>query len=170
MNDDPSTIDLSTEGFTPLAYPGSAFRPIPDFTLDIPPGWVVEEFPDALCVIGTPEGTDPWSNVFIKHSRVLRTTALEEVALDSWLELKTAFPDAEVEEEHVIGFEQFHYVREATLTLLDEKVTRVDAYFFGPDVEHLTVDLFHVVATHPVEAGNDRTLLYLKMLSSFHIG
>ena len=90
------------------------------------------------------------------------------MALSSWEELKSSFPDAEVEEEHVVGFEQFHYVRETTLTLLGEKVTRVDAYFFGPDAEHATVDLFHVVATHPVEAGDDRTLLYLKMLSSFH--
>ncbi len=43
----------------------------------------------------------------------------------------------------------------------------MDSYFFGPDVDHITVDLFNVVATHPVEAGDDRTLLYLKMLSSF---
>lgn len=171
MNHDATTtVDLSTEDFATLAYPGPSFRPIPNFTLDIPPGWVVNEFPDALCVIGTPaDSTEPWSNVFIKHSRVLPATALEDVAIESWEDLKNAFPDAEVEEEHVIGFEQFAYVRESTLTLLGEKVTRVDAYFFGPAVQNATADLFHVVATHPVEAGDERTLVYMKMLRSFHV-
>jgi hypothetical protein len=170
MSDDPTTIDLSTEGFTAVAYPGPAFRPVPSFTFDIPPGWVVDEFPDALCILGTPaDSAEPWSNVFIKYSRVLPTTALEDVAIESWEDLKNAFPDAEVEEEHVIGFEQFAYVRESTLTLLDESVTRVDAYFFGPAVDNATVDLFHVIGTHPVQAGDERTLVYMKMLRSFHI-
>jgi hypothetical protein len=168
MPESNTTIDLSSDGFTTVKYPGPAFRPIPSFHFDVPPDWVVEEFPDSLCMIATPATSEePWSNVFLQHDRVLRTAALEEIALDSWEALKSEFRDAKVIEERLLGFEQFHYVREAELTLNGERVTRVDSYFFGVDVDHVTVDLFHFICLHPVEAGDDRTLTYMKMLGSF---
>lgn len=168
MNEQRVTMDLSTEGFQILDYPGPSFRPIPAFSLDVPPGWLVDDFPASLCVIGTPaESEEPWSNVFVQHHRVLATTALEEVALESWEKLQADFPDVELVDERLVEFEQFQYIREATLTFDGEKVTRLDAHFFAPFVDEVTADLFHIAAMHPVAAGDDRTLTYVKMLASF---
>jgi hypothetical protein len=168
MNEEEQTIDLSTDGFSTVTYPGPEFRPLPGFSFDVPPGWIVSDFPDSLCLIGTPaESKEPWSNVILQHQRVLRTTALEEVALDSWEKLQVEFPDVEVIEERMLGLEQFHYVRETRHTFLGERVTRFDSYVFGLDTDHATVDLFHFVFMHPVEAGEERSLLYMKMLASF---
>lgn len=168
MGEESETIDLSTEGFTAVEHPGPSFRPVPAFTFDIPPGWVLQEFPGALCVIGTPAThEEPWSNVFVQHERVLATTALEDIAAEALAELEDDFPDVEVIGERVIGFDLFHYVREAELTMDGQRVTRVDSFFFGPDVDHPTVDLFHVMAMHPVAAGDERTITYMKILGSF---
>ncbi len=163
-----TTIDLSTEGYTTLEYPSPDFRPIPAFTFDVPPGWVVSEFADALCFVATPADAEgPWSNVFVQHERVLPTTALEDVAVESWDQALADFPDATVVDERLFEFEQYHYVRESEMSLLDETVTRVDSFWFSPDTAHPTVDLFHLVGLHPVEAGTERTGEYLRMLSSF---
>lgn len=170
MPEDPesATVDLSTEGYTPLQHPGPPFRPVPNFTFDIPPGWIATDFADALCFVGTPDSLEgPWSNVFLQHERVLPTTALEEVAVESWDATLHDFPDATIVDERIYEFEQYQYVRECELTVIDELVTRVDAYWFGPDTEHLSVDLFRLVAMHPVEASPERTVEYLKMLRSF---
>jgi len=170
MDEAEQTIDLDTTGFVTMQHPGPSFRPIPSFTMEIPPTWIVDEFPDALYIIGTPaDSPEPWSNCFIQHERVINTAALEEIALESWEKLKGEFRDAKVVEERVVVFEQVQYLREAKMKLNGEKITRVDAYLFGPDVDHPTVDLFHFFGLHPVSAGDDRTLTYMKMLSSLHI-
>ena len=129
---------------------------------------MVTDFAEALCFVGTPDSFDGrWSNVFLQHERVLPTTALEEVAVESWDRTLHDFPDATLVEERIFEFEQYQYVRQCELTVVDEVVSRLDAFWFGPDTEHLSVDLFHLIAMHPLDSGAERTVEYLKMLSSF---
>ena len=171
VDDKTQTIEIDTSDFVEVKYPGPKVRPVPTFSIDIPPHWVISEYPGSLFAMGTPATSrDPWSNVIVQHDRVLPNTALEQVAILSWQDLKAESPDAVVKDEQMLLFELYHYVREVELSVqgVTEKVTRFDSFVFGPDVDHVTVDLFHFTWTHPVAAGDERTALYLHILSTLH--
>lgn len=164
------TIDIDTSKFVEIKFPGIV-RPVPTFTLDVPADWVVSEYPGSLFAMGTANNTPgPWSNVIVKHDRVLPNTAMEQIAILSWQDLKEECPKAKAKNEQMILFEQYHYAREAEVTVkgVDGPVTRFDSFVFGPDVDHPTVDLFHFIWTHPAAAGDERTALYLNILSTLH--
>lgn len=166
-----NTIDIDTSNFVEIKYPGPLVRPVPTFTIDIPPTWVVSEYPGSLFAMGTPNTSpDPWSNVIVRHDRVLPNVGMEQIAILSWQDLQAESPKAKAKNEQMILFEQYHYVREAEVTVkgVDGPVTRFDSFVFGPDVDHVTVDLFHFVWTHPASVGDERTALYLHILSSLH--
>lgn len=166
------TIEIDMSNFVEVKYPSKAFRPVPTLTMDVPPTWVTSEYPGALFAMGTPAtSAEPWSNVIVRHHRVLPNTALEQVAILSWQDLKGESPDAVVQNEQMMLFEAYHYVRQVELTVagVDEPVTRLDSYVFGPDVDHATVDLFHITWSHPTSAGDERIALYASILSTLHI-
>ena len=171
MDDKTLTIEIDTSDFVEVKYPGPKVRPVPTFSIDIPPQWVVTDYPGSLFAMGTPAtSSDPWSNVIVRHDRVLPNTSLEQVAILSWQDLKAESPDAVVKDEQMLLFELYHYAREVELSVpgVKEMVTRFDSFVFGPDVDHVTVDLFHFTWTHPVAAGDERTALYLHILSTLH--
>lgn len=171
VSDKAQTIDIDTSGFVEIKFPGPLVRPVPTFTIDIPSTWVVSEYPGSLFAMGTPNTSpEPWSNVIVRHDRVLPNTSLEQVAILSWQDLKADSPTAKAINEQMILLELYHYAREAEVTVkgVDGPVTRFDSFVFGPDIDHATVDLFHFVWTHPSAAGDDRTALYLHILSTLH--
>lgn len=153
-----------------VTYPDPLFRPVPAFSIDVPHDWVLSEFPDALFVMGPTAPPDGhFSNVVVRHVRVLPTATLESIAKSSWLELLHSYPDATINDERILHLKHLHYVRECELTLEPggEPVTRFDTLTFGPVVDHPTVDLFHITWMHPTAAGDPRRDLYVHMLNSF---
>ncbi|NQV06563.1 hypothetical protein HQ535_08415 [bacterium] len=154
-----------------VTYPDPLFRPIPIFTVEVPPEWVISEFPDALYVMG-PAADAPgyWTNVIVRHERMARGTTLEAVAKVTWDNLKADFPDATIKDQRVVLFESLHHVREVELTIPDEDgpVTRVDSFVFGPVVDQPTVDLFQFTFLNPSAAGDEAQALHAKILESLH--
>jgi len=152
-----------------LGYPGPAFRPIPRFTIDVPSSWAVTEFPGAIFIMGPAEDTEDWSNVMLTHQRVLRDTALEKVARDSWDNLVAENPDVDLKDERLVRFQAVHYVRELEFPPLGDAppVSRLDSFVFGPVGDHATVDLFHFTWLNPAPLGRHFKPLYVKILSSF---
>jgi len=153
-----------------VTYPDPLFRPIPPFSIDVPDTWVLSEFPDALFVMGPSSDTNGhWSNVVVRHFRVVPASTLEGLARSTWAELLQSYPDAKIIDEQMIHDHHLHYIREAELTMdgADELVARFDTLTFGPTLGHPTVDLFQITWTHPKAARLPRKQLYLDMLRSF---
>ena len=151
-----------------VAYPAPIFRPVPPFSIDVPDDWVITEFPGALFVMGPTQPPDGnWSNVVIRHERVLPDADFKTLAKATWAELKVSYPDARLVQERLIHAEHLHYVREGAIVMEGVDVTRFDTMVFGPDTDHPTVDLFQMIWMHPAADGEARTELYMHMLRSF---
>lgn len=160
----------AVEDLVRVVYPDPLFRPIPSFSIEVPPAWVISEFPDALYVMGpTADAPGPWMNVIVRHERVNRNTTLEEIAQTTWANLTAMFPQAVLTDEQLLQLPLVHYMREVQITMpeYDEPVNRIETFVFGPVVDQLTVDLFHLTWLNPVSAGDDPKRLYLAMLASF---
>ena len=166
----PSTVEPAAPELMELRFPGPAFRPVPSFTIGVPPEWVITEFPDALFAMGPhASAAGFWTNVIVRHERVLPNVALEELARATWENLEVDFPNAVITDERLVGMERLHYVREVELWGSEEEpVTRIDSFVFGPVIDAPTVDLFQFTWLHPTAAGDTRKLLYIDILSSFH--
>ncbi|MDH3731268.1 MAG: hypothetical protein OES13_09125 [Acidimicrobiia bacterium] len=163
-------VDSET-GFVSLTYPGSAFRPMPRFAFDAPADWVLNEFPGALFIMGPVGGPDePWSNVVVRHERILPDTSLEAIAKGSWEAFEADNPGAVVIDERLVSFAQVHYVREVDLAPVgdEEPTTRIDSFVFGPEVDYPTLDLFQFTWMHPTTAGPELKPVYVKILSSLN--
>lgn len=170
---DPLLPDPNAMGTVPMVkvtYPDPLFRPVPEFEIDVPHDWVLSEFPDSLFVMGPTAPPDGhWSNVVVRHVRVLPTATLQDIAKSTWAELKESYPDAEIQDQRLLHAQHLHYVREARFVIEEsgELVTRFDTLTFGPVVDQPTVDLFHINWMHPTAAGDPRRDLYIHMLRSF---
>ncbi len=152
-----------------VTYPDPIFRPVPPFSIDVPADWVLTEFPDSLFVMGpTADPNGWWSNVVVRHERVLRTASLEVIAATTWQDLLAIHPDAKLIDQRLIHSTYLHYVREAEITLEGQPgpVTRIDSFVFAPVSDLPTVDLFQIIWTNPAAAGDERKTLYLHMLRS----
>jgi hypothetical protein len=152
-----------------VRYPDPLFRPIPPFSMDVPPDWLISEFPDSLFVMG-PEADESelWSNVLVRHSRVFPTTSFEHIGVSSWAELQAIYPDVEVTDQRMITGQVEHYVREVELDYPDVgRVTRVDSFAFGPATDQPTRDLFQITWLNPQHWSTEIQHLYFKMLLSF---
>ena len=153
-----------------VEYPNPLFRPIPSFHIDVPHDWILSEFPDALFVMGPTAPPDGhWSNVVVRHTRVLPTATLEGIAKSTWVEFKGNYPDATINEERMMHMKHLHYLRHCEFDMDGEAVTRFDTLTFGPTLGHPTVDLFHINWMNPTAAGQPRRDLYAHMLNSFQI-
>lgn len=156
---------------TPITYPGPLMRPVPTFSMDIPVDWVVTEFPNALFLISTllePDAGGPWSNVIVRHERVLPSVSLESYSAWTWQSLVADFPDAVIKESVHIQFACLHLLRDAEVHWPTDKdlAARIDSFVFGPDTEHPTRDLFQFTWLNPSAAGDERKLIYVDMLRS----
>jgi hypothetical protein len=169
------TVNDDTSGFLRLRYPSIACRPVPSFNLIIPSNWVVTEFPNALFVMGSSNGKDGspvdefWSNVIVHHERVLPSVSLEESAQSGWEALQAEIPNVVLKEEFAVELDDLrHLIREVEIPGASpkENVTRLDSFMFGPVRDCPTLDLFHITWLHPTAAGEERKVLYLRILES----
>jgi hypothetical protein len=152
---------------TTLRYPSPVIRPVPEFTVDAPEGWVASELPGSLLVLGTFDDVSPWANVILRHERSPRPMTLETVAKESWVRLLGVVPDATLIDEQVARFgDVIMYVREARLPHDDGDRRQIQAFCFGPTEDRPTLDLFEITCL--TEDGDETHLAtFGQIVSSF---
>lgn len=133
-------------------YPSRALRPVPGFTFAVPRGWVLEESPDALAAVHTPEAVDGfWVNALISSDRVARSVDLPHAAAATLARLQQRCPEATVTMEKFARFgERATYLRGVELTApgSDRRLAQLQAMFFAPvEGPGTTVDLFQIIGT-----------------------
>lgn len=168
----PST-SAPTTGHQVVVYPSSAVRPIPSFVFAVPPGWVVDEAPGAVCAIRVSEATDGfWSNALLTHDRVAKAVDLQAVASASWGRLLAEAPSAKVLMERIAKFgTNIVYLRGVSLDAPQsgKDLAQLHALFFAPPVEGAkTADLFQFVATSTPEQMDAIGTSFVEMIGTFN--
>jgi hypothetical protein len=138
----------------------------------VPRGWVLDEAPDALAVVRTPEEVDGfWVNAILSHDRVARSVDFEQAAKATWARLKQNSPDATTNLEKMARFgTNVVYLRGAELKApkSGRDLAQLQALFFAPaDDEGKTVDFFQIVATSPADLMERFAPAFLEIIGSF---
>jgi hypothetical protein len=155
-----------------VAYPSRLIRPIPRFVFAAPVGFVVDEAPDAMCVVRAPKDIDGfWVNAILSHDRVPRSVDFKQAAQITFAKLKKATPDANVTMERLARFgANVVYLRGVELTApkSERKLAQLHALFFAPVHDTgKTVDFFQIVATSPAELMPRFGRAFVEMIASF---
>ncbi|HEX6237730.1 MAG TPA: hypothetical protein VFZ68_11080 [Acidimicrobiales bacterium] len=153
-------------------YPSAMVRPVPPFLFSVPPGWVLDEAPDALVVVRTPEEVDGfWVNAILSHDRVPRSVDFKQAAQATWARLQRSAPSAKVTMERLARFgTNVVYLRGVDLTAPQSgrALAQLHAMFFAPAAEDgKTVDFFQLVATSPEEHMDRFGPAFVEMVGSF---
>jgi hypothetical protein len=153
-------------------YPGQMIRPIPSFVFSVPTGWALDEAPDALAVVRTPEEVDGfWVNAIISHDRVARAVDFEAAAKTTWARLKRTNPEATSNVEKMARFgANIVYLRGVELKApkSGRELAQLHAIFFAPARdEGKTVDFFQIVATCPSDLMDRFAPGFLEVIGSF---
>lgn len=152
-----------------LNYPHE-FRPVPRFSVDVPAGWKVVEYPGALFAVSSIDPEAPWMNIIVSHERILVGTH-NDVLIRRYTDLVATYPDIVVEPEK--GFrldEQVFIGRESTYTDADlgVSVNRFDVSTTAPNPIGLLVDdLFTMSFLTPADASSNYTQVALDAITSF---
>lgn len=155
-----------------VAYPSHMIRPIPSFVFSVPPGWVLDEAPDALAVVRTPQEVDGfWINAILSHDRVPRSVDFKSAAQATFARLQRSSPSAKVTMERMARFgANVVYLRGVELDApkSGKRLGQVHALFFGPvEGEGKTIDFFQIVATAPAELMTQCTPAFVELIRSF---
>ncbi len=153
-------------------YPSAMIRPIPGFVFSVPQGWVLDEAPDALAVVRTPEEVDGfWVNAILSHDRVARAVDFKQAAQATWARMQQSSPDATVASERLARFgTNVVYLRGVDLTApkTGRKLSQLQALFFAPvEGDGKTVDFFQFIATAPAEHMDRFGPAFVEMIGSF---
>jgi hypothetical protein len=122
----------------------------PSFLFEVPEGWVVDEAPNALCVVRRPNAVDGfWTNILIRADKVPREVDFERVAKATWAKLLRTHPGAEEKGERLVRFgSNVVYVRGVDLEADGRQLAQMQAMFFAPVSEGgKVVDFFQVIGT-----------------------
>ncbi len=154
-----------------VVYPSHIMRPVPSFIFEAPTGWVVDEAPDALTVVRTPQEVEGfWVNAIISHDRVAKSVDLEEAAKVSFARLKQQSPEMKVTLEKLARFgSNVVYLRGVELAAPQSGRTlaQLHALFFAPgDETTKTSDFFQCIATAPVESMPALGKTFVELISS----
>lgn len=152
--------------------PGSIIRGIPSFVFSVPQGWELDEAPDALAVVRTPQEVDGfWVNAIISYDRVARGIDFEKAAKVTWARLRQSSPDATASFEKMARFgDNVVYLRGAELKApkSGRDLGQLHALFFAPvEGEGKTVDFFQIVATAPADLMKQFAPPFLEIIGSF---
>jgi hypothetical protein len=157
-----------------VVYPSQMLRPIPSFVFSVPLGWVLDEAPDALAVIRTPEEVDGfWVNAILSHDRVPRAVDFKQAAQVTFAKLQRTSPDAKATMERLARFgANIVYLRgvEMAAPKTGRPLGQLHALFFAPvdaDDKGKTVDFFQFIATAPADQMNRFGPAFVEMISSF---
>jgi hypothetical protein len=155
-----------------LVHPSASVPGAPAFVFSAPEGWVVDEAPDAICVVRSPEQVDDfWLNAVISHDRVARTVDLEQAAKATWARIVAESPSASVNMERIARFgDNVVYLRGVQLDApkSGRPLAQLHALFFAPAAEgRATSDLFQIIATSPTTVMGDIGAGLVEMIASF---
>jgi hypothetical protein len=157
-----------------VAYPSQMLRPIPSFVFAVPQGWVLDEAPDAIGVVRTPQEVDGfWVNAILSHDRVPRSVDFKQAAQVTFAKLKQGTPDAKVTMERLARFgSNVVYLRGVELSApkTGRALAQLHALFFAPvdkDDKGKTVDFFQIIATAPADQMSRFGNAFVEMISSF---
>ena len=155
-----------------VVYPSATLRSVPSFLFAVPAGWAVDEAPDALAVVRTPEQVDGfWVNAIISHDRVAATVDLEGAAKATWGRIARESPGATTSLERIARFgENVVYLRgvEINAPQSGRALAQLQALFFAPPVEEAkTHDFFQIIATSPAERMPNFGPVFVALVSSF---
>lgn len=133
------------------AHPGKLIPGIPSFVFSVPQGWVIDEAPNALCVVRLPAPVEGfWVNAMVNHDKVSRELDFETLAKTTWARLKRTSPEAELNGERLMRLSGVPgYVRGVNLQAADGRpLAQVHAMVFAPvDGPGKVVDLFQIIGT-----------------------
>lgn len=165
-------IDPHREMVT-VTWPDPVLRPIPSFSFDSPPDWILTEFPDSLFLLAPAEDApEPWTNITVRHERVFRDTTMGQIARDTWEALKRTYEGIELGDERMLTVNgNMFYIRESEFYFegYETRVTRHDAFIFGPNIDHTVVDLFQFIFLNAAEHTEAYKPLFLRMLGTLEI-
>lgn len=155
-----------------VVYPSATLRPIPSFVFAVPSGWVLDEVPDALAVLRTPEQVDDfWINATISHDRVGRAVDLEKAAQATWARIQRESPSAQASMEKMARFgSNVVYLRgiELEAPQSNRPLAQLQALFFAPPVEGAkTADFFQIICTAPPAQMPAFGPVFVGVISSF---
>lgn len=153
-------------------FPSKAIKPIPSFVLTVPPGWILDEAPDALTVVRPREPDDGfWVNAMVTTDRVPRALDFEKAAQITFARIQRECPDVEIQLEKMARFGSLiTYLRGMELTSPRSKrrLAQVHALFFAPVSDRgKTVDMFQVVGTCPAESAGRYAPRFVEIVGSF---
>lgn len=153
-------------------YPSDVIKPLPRFVFAVPRGWVIDEAPDAMAVIRTPEEVDGfWPNLVLTHDKVARTTDLEQAAKVTWAKLKQQCPDADIDMQKLVKFGGLPvYLRGCTMAAPQSrrKLAQLHALFLAPVKDKgRTMDLFQFTGTCPDDQTEKAAPVFMDAISSF---
>jgi hypothetical protein len=170
---------LTRRGDTPAdltarvaVFPSAMIKPLPPFIFSVPPGWVLDDAPDALVVARTAEQVDGfWVNAILSHDRVPRAVDFKQAAQATWVRLQKSSPAAKVTMERLARFgSNVVYLRGAELDApkSGRALAQLHALFFAPaHDEGKTVDFFQLVATSPQEHMERFGPAFVELVGSF---
>jgi hypothetical protein len=165
--------DALTDVVSRLAvFPSEVIRPVPSFMFAVPRGWVLDEAPDAMAVIRTPEEVDGfWPNLVLTHDKVARATDLEQAAKITWAKLLKQCPDAAIDMQKLVKFNDLPmYLRGCTMAAPQSgrRLAQLHALFLAPVVgKGRTMDLFQFTGTCPDDQTDRAAPVFLDAISSF---
>lgn len=153
-------------------FPSAMLRPIPSFVFTVPEGFVVDEAPDALAVLRTPEPVDgAWVTVIIRHDRVARSMDFETAANITFNRLQATVAEAAVTSERLARFgSTVAYLRtvEVAMEKDSRRLAQLHALVFAPTHgPGKVVDMFQIVATTPLELVSAFREPFLEVISTF---
>jgi hypothetical protein len=153
-------------------YPSAIIKPIPPFIFSVPPGWVLDDAPDALVVARTSEQVDGfWVNAILSHDRVPRAVDFKQAAQATWSRLHQASPSAKVTMERLARFgSNVVYLRGAEMQApkSGRLLAQLHALFFAPAPdEGKTVDFFQLIATSPQDRMEVFGPAFVELVGSF---
>lgn len=153
-------------------YPSDAIKPVPAFVFSVPDGWVLDEGPDALVVVHTPEEVDGfWVNLMVSQDRVARAIDHKAAAQATWARLVSNSPEAKVTMERMVRFdERITYLRAVELTSpkSGRALAQLHALFFAPAADDAkTQDVFQLIGTCPADQAERWGKDFLEVIGSF---
>ena len=153
-------------------YPSATLRPVPSFVFAVPAGWIVDEVPDALAVVRTPEQVDGfWINATLSHDRVGKAIDLEKAAQATWARIVRESPSAKASMEKMARFgANVVYLRGVELEApqSNRPLAQLQALFLAPPVEGAkTADFFQIICTAPPEQMPAFGPVFVALISSF---
>ena len=169
---------VATQGKRPptdavVVYPSATLRPVPSFTIAVPQGWVVDEAPDAIGVLRTPEEVDGfWVNLLITADRIDRRLKLAHAASISLEQILAQSPDAKVLHDRLAtdaGMSTYLRIMELT-SPAGTPLVQVQGLVAAPAEDGAkTRDLFQLMGTCPAGRVKQFGPVLVRAIASFKL-